>query len=168
MHDNRLSPARPARGGPPHAPLRGAAAPRTGRSSPSTPTGSGRVAEVFGDLDTARAGLGRRARRRHRPAHLPAHRTSSTRRPSAWPSRCTRPSARRAPATRTAVIAWADYTAPAGLGIDSATAMRAEDGAVRLNALVRRAARQPRRSRCSATATARCCAGSPRTRCRPG
>jgi hypothetical protein len=41
------------------------------------------------------------------------------------------------PATRTAVIAWADYTAPAGLGIESATAMRAEDGAVRLNALVR-------------------------------
>ena len=35
------------------------------------------------------------------------------------------------------MIAWADYTAPAGLGIDSATAMRAESGAVRLNALVR-------------------------------
>ncbi|MEU6138946.1 alpha/beta hydrolase [Streptomyces sp. NPDC047081] len=41
------------------------------------------------------------------------------------------------PSTRTAVIAWADYTAPAGLGIDSATAMRAQDGAVRLNALLR-------------------------------
>ena len=41
------------------------------------------------------------------------------------------------PTTRTAVIAWADYTAPAGLGIDSATAMRAAEGAVRLNAMVR-------------------------------
>ena len=35
------------------------------------------------------------------------------------------------------MIAWADYTAPSGLGIDAATAMRAEEGAVRLNALVR-------------------------------
>jgi len=41
------------------------------------------------------------------------------------------------PGTRTAVIAWADYTAPAGLGVDAATAMRAEEGAVRLNALLR-------------------------------
>src|SRR5690606_21539397 len=29
-----------------------------------------------------------------------------------------------APGTRTAVIAWADYTAPSGLGMDAATAMR--------------------------------------------
>jgi pimeloyl-ACP methyl ester carboxylesterase len=42
-----------------------------------------------------------------------------------------------APGTRTAVIAWADYTTPAGLGVDAATAMRAEEGATRLNALVR-------------------------------
>ncbi|MBC9724118.1 alpha/beta hydrolase [Streptomyces sp. TRM68367] len=41
------------------------------------------------------------------------------------------------PTTRTAVIAWADYTAPSGVGMDAATAMRAESGAVRLNALVR-------------------------------
>ncbi len=41
------------------------------------------------------------------------------------------------PSTRTAVIAWADYTAPSGLGMDAATAMRAEDGADRLNAMVR-------------------------------
>ena len=40
------------------------------------------------------------------------------------------------PSTRTAVIAWADYTSPDGLGIDSATAMRAANGAVRLNALL--------------------------------
>ncbi|NJP52316.1 hypothetical protein HCJ93_20220 [Streptomyces sp. SBST2-5] len=42
-----------------------------------------------------------------------------------------------APGTRTAVIAWADYTAPSGLGMDAATAMRAQDGAVRLNAMLR-------------------------------
>jgi hypothetical protein len=41
------------------------------------------------------------------------------------------------PKTRTAVIAWADYTAPAGLGIDSATAMRAAEGSLRLNAMLR-------------------------------
>jgi hypothetical protein len=40
------------------------------------------------------------------------------------------------PATRTAVIAWADYTAPAGLGIESATGVRAAEGALRLNALL--------------------------------
>ena len=42
-----------------------------------------------------------------------------------------------APDTRTAVIAWADYTAPAGLGMDAAIGKLAEDGAVRLSALVR-------------------------------
>ncbi|GAA2521334.1 alpha/beta hydrolase [Streptomyces longisporus] len=41
------------------------------------------------------------------------------------------------PTMRTAVIAWADYTAPAGLGIDSATAMRAAEGSLRLNAMLR-------------------------------
>jgi len=40
-------------------------------------------------------------------------------------------------ATRTAVIAWADYTTPSGLGMDAATGIRAEEGAVRLGALVR-------------------------------
>ncbi|MFD7340505.1 alpha/beta hydrolase [Streptomyces violascens] len=41
-----------------------------------------------------------------------------------------------APDTRTAVIAWADYTAPAGLGMDAAIGRLAEDGAVRLSAMV--------------------------------
>nr|MDT0522502.1 alpha/beta hydrolase [Streptomyces sp. DSM 41633] len=36
----------------------------------------------------------------------------------------------------TAVIAWADYTAPAGLGMDAALGVLAAQGAVRLNALV--------------------------------
>ncbi|GHI08045.1 hypothetical protein Scel_63660 [Streptomyces cellostaticus] len=40
------------------------------------------------------------------------------------------------PTTRTAVIAWADYTAPDGLGVDAATGLRAAEGAVRLNALL--------------------------------
>ncbi|MFC7308575.1 alpha/beta hydrolase [Streptomyces monticola] len=41
------------------------------------------------------------------------------------------------PRGRTAVIAWADYTAPVGVGMDAATAKRAEDGSGRLNSLVR-------------------------------
>ncbi|NBE55666.1 alpha/beta hydrolase [Streptomyces boluensis] len=41
------------------------------------------------------------------------------------------------PRTRSAVIAWADYTAPVGVGMDAATAKRAEDGSVRLDSLVR-------------------------------
>jgi hypothetical protein len=35
------------------------------------------------------------------------------------------------------VIAWADYTSPSGLGMEAATALRAEQGAVRLAALVK-------------------------------
>ncbi|MFE9969448.1 alpha/beta hydrolase [Streptomyces hirsutus] len=42
-----------------------------------------------------------------------------------------------APSTPTAVIAWADYTAPSGLGMESAMAARAADGAARLGALLR-------------------------------
>ncbi|MEU6812221.1 alpha/beta hydrolase [Streptomyces sp. NPDC046831] len=100
------------------------------------PQGSGRVAEVFGDLakaerisvvvpgvDTDVLTFQRTSRPYSAPAGMAkalhtAERTAS-------------------PATRTAVIAWADYTAPSGLGVDAATAMRAEEGAVRLNALVR-------------------------------
>jgi Alpha/beta hydrolase len=99
------------------------------------PEGSGRIAEVFGNLNqaqrisvvvpgvdtdlltfqktyspyTAPVGMGR--------ALYAAERAQS-------------------PATRTAVIAWADYTAPDGLGMDAATGLRAAEGAVRLNALV--------------------------------
>lgn len=40
------------------------------------------------------------------------------------------------PSTRTAVIAWADYTTPAGIGMDAALGNLAERGAVRLNALL--------------------------------
>jgi pimeloyl-ACP methyl ester carboxylesterase len=100
------------------------------------PEGSGRVAEVFGNLDKAdRVSVivpgvdtnlltfQRTQRRYSAPVGMAkslyaAERTAS-------------------PATRTAVIAWADYTAPSGLGMDAATAMRAASGAVRLNALLR-------------------------------
>ncbi|MET9448596.1 alpha/beta hydrolase [Streptomyces cinerochromogenes] len=100
------------------------------------PEGSGRVAEVFGDLDKAERisvvvpgvdtdllTFQRTYRRYSAPvgmakALFAAERTAS-------------------PATRTAVIAWADYTSPDGLGVDAATGLRAEEGAVRLNALLR-------------------------------
>ncbi|NEY31159.1 hypothetical protein GTU99_02880 [Streptomyces sp. PRKS01-65] len=100
------------------------------------PEGSGRVAEVFGDLDRAdRVSVvvpgvdtdlltfQRSERRYAAPAGMAEALHAAERRAS--------------PSTRTAVIAWADYTAPSGLGVDAATAMRADAGAVRLNALVR-------------------------------
>jgi hypothetical protein len=100
------------------------------------PEGSGRAAEVFGDLGTAERvsvivpgvdtdllTFQRTARRYAAPVGMAQSLYAAERAAS--------------PATRTAVIAWADYTSPAGLGIDSATAMRAQDGAVRLNALLR-------------------------------
>ncbi|MEU3856196.1 alpha/beta hydrolase [Streptomyces sp. NPDC028722] len=100
------------------------------------PEGSGRVAEVFGDLDRAQRvsvvvpgvdtdllTFQRTYRRYSAPVGMAkalyaAERTAS-------------------PTTGTAVIAWADYTAPDGLGVDAATGLRAEEGAVRLNALLR-------------------------------
>ncbi|RRR82843.1 alpha/beta hydrolase [Streptomyces sp. RP5T] len=100
------------------------------------PDGSGRVAEVFGDLGTARRisvvvpGVDTDV--------LTFQRTSrSWSAPVGMAKALYRAEGEAGPATRTAVIAWADYTAPAGLGIESATAMRAETGAVRLNELVR-------------------------------
>ncbi|MCX3060009.1 alpha/beta hydrolase [Streptomyces beihaiensis] len=99
------------------------------------PMGGGRVAEVFGDIRTADRisivvpGVGTNL--------LTFERTS---RPYSAPVGMARAlyAAERAesPGTRTAVIAWADYTAPDGLGVDAATAMRADEGAVRLNALL--------------------------------
>nr|WP_202538948.1 alpha/beta hydrolase [Streptomyces sp. SID8379] len=100
------------------------------------PMGTGRVAEVFGDLDTAQRvsvvvpgvdtnvlTFQRTFRKYSAPVGMArslyaAERTAS-------------------PHTHAAVIAWADYTAPVGLGVDAATAMRADDGSVRLNAMLR-------------------------------
>ncbi|MET7704238.1 MULTISPECIES: alpha/beta hydrolase [unclassified Streptomyces] len=100
------------------------------------PMGSGRVAEVFGNLDKAERvsvvvpGVDTDLltfQRTYKKYSAPVGMARSLYK------------AERATGTgtRTAVIAWADYTAPSGLGIDSATAMRAEEGAVRLDALVR-------------------------------
>ncbi|MFI6009243.1 alpha/beta hydrolase [Streptomyces sp. NPDC051243] len=100
------------------------------------PEGSGRAAEVFGDLtkaerisvvvpgvDTNLLTFQRTTRKYSAPVGMAQSLYAAERAAS--------------PSTRTAVIAWADYTSPDGLGIDSATAMRAASGAVRLNALVR-------------------------------
>ncbi|MEU7552194.1 alpha/beta hydrolase [Streptomyces sp. NPDC044571] len=98
------------------------------------PTGGGRVAEVLGDLDRAdRVSVivpgvdtdvltfERTQRRVTAPVGMAqalyeAERTA-------------------APAARTAVIAWAGYTAPTGVGMDAATGRMAMDGAVRLESL---------------------------------
>jgi pimeloyl-ACP methyl ester carboxylesterase len=100
------------------------------------PEGSGRAAEVFGDLpeaerisvvvpgvDTDLLTFQRTNRRYSAPVGMAQSLYAAERAAS--------------PSTRTAVIAWADYTSPSGLGIDSATAMRAQEGALRLNALLR-------------------------------
>ena len=100
------------------------------------PEGSGRIAEVLGNLDKAQRisvvvpgvdtdllTFQRTFRKYSAPVGMARSLYTAERSVS--------------PPTRTAVIAWADYTAPDGLGMEAATAMRAEEGAVRLNALVR-------------------------------
>lgn len=100
------------------------------------PGGNGRVAEVFGSLDKAERvsvvvpgvdtniiNFQRTNRRFSAPVGMAESLYDAERAAS--------------PGTRTAVIAWADYTSPTGIGLDSATALRAEQGSVRLNALVR-------------------------------
>ncbi|MGW1544218.1 alpha/beta hydrolase [Streptomyces sp. NPDC002309] len=135
MHDARLSPAGQHEAG--RRMHRFAALMHTDRHILAfDPGGSGRIAEVFGDLDRAERisvvvpgvdtdllTFQRTDRRYAAPVGMAESLYAAERAVSA--------------STRTAVIAWADYTAPGGLGMESATAMRAEDGAIRLNALVR-------------------------------
>lgn len=135
VHDNRLSPA--GQGDAGRRMHRYESLMNGGRQILAfDPEGSGRVAEVFGNLqkaervsvivpgvDTDLLTFQKTYRRYSAPVGMAKSLYAAEKAAS--------------PGTRTAVIAWADYTAPAGLGIDSATAMRAEDGAVRLNALVR-------------------------------
>ncbi|MBD2831693.1 alpha/beta hydrolase [[Kitasatospora] papulosa] len=101
------------------------------------PSGRGRAAEVFGDLDRAerisvvvpgvdtnlltleRTGVKENAA----PVGMARSLYDAERSAS--------------PASRTAVIAWADYTAPAGIGMDAALGGLAAEGALRLNALVK-------------------------------
>ncbi|WP_221357665.1 alpha/beta hydrolase [Streptomyces beigongshangae] len=100
------------------------------------PTGTGRVAEVFGNLGPAERvsvvvpGVDtdvltfQRTRREYTA-------------PVGMAKALYRAEREADPRTRTAVIAWADYTAPGGLGMEAAAGVRAEEGAVRLGALVR-------------------------------
>ncbi|QES52610.1 hypothetical protein DEJ50_23285 [Streptomyces venezuelae] len=98
------------------------------------PTGGGRAAEVFGDLDRARRisvivpgvdtdllTFERTARRWTAPVGMAESLYAAQR--------------AAAPGLPTAVIAWADYTAPGGVGVDAATGRMAVDGGVRLVAL---------------------------------
>ncbi|AJE40534.1 alpha/beta hydrolase [Streptomyces nodosus] len=135
MHDDRLSPVGQQDAG--RRMHRFEALMREGRQILAfDPDGSGRVAEVFGDLgraqrisvvvpgvDTDLLTFQRTFRKYSAPVGMATSLYAAEREAS--------------PRTRTAVIAWADYTAPSGIGVDAATAMRAEEGAVRLNALVR-------------------------------
>ncbi|MFV0130066.1 alpha/beta hydrolase [Streptomyces sp. HMX112] len=95
------------------------------------PTGKGRAAEVFGDLeraqrvsvvvpgvDTDLLTFQRTARRYSAPVGMAESLYAAER--------------AAAPRTRTAVVAWADYTAPVGVGVEAATGRLAADGARRL------------------------------------
>lgn len=98
------------------------------------PTGDGLVAEVFGDLDRARrvsvivpgvdtdvVTFERSRRRLTSPVGMAQSLYEAER--------------AAAPDGRTAVIAWAGYTAPIGVGVDAATGRLAVDGAARLESL---------------------------------
>ncbi|UQX04959.1 alpha/beta hydrolase [Streptomyces sp. RerS4] len=98
------------------------------------PTGGGLVAEVFGDLDAAdrvsvivpgadtdALTFERTQRRLTAPAGMAASLYGAER--------------AAAPGERTAVIAWAGYTAPTGVGVDAATGRLAVQGAARLESL---------------------------------
>ncbi|WP_405936607.1 alpha/beta hydrolase family protein [Streptomyces sp. NBC_00726] len=101
------------------------------------PSGRGLAAEVFGDLDRAQRislvvpGVDTNL--------LTLERTGP--KTNAAPVGMARSlyAAERAasPGVRTAVIAWADYTTPVGIGMDAALGNLAARGAVRLDALVR-------------------------------
>ncbi|MEV7613762.1 alpha/beta hydrolase [Streptomyces sp. NPDC089799] len=97
------------------------------------PTGGGLAAEVFGDLDHARRisvivpgvdtdlrTFERTARRWSAPVGMAQSLYAAER--------------AAAPALPTAVVAWADYTTPAGMGVDAATGRLAVEGAARLEA----------------------------------
>ncbi|MEU3710312.1 alpha/beta hydrolase [Streptomyces catenulae] len=100
------------------------------------PAGGGRAAEVFGDLDTARRvsvvvpGVDTNLTNFERT-------TRATSAPVGMADALYGAERAARPGTRTAVIAWADYTAPAGLGVEAATGQLAQAGALRLRALTR-------------------------------
>ncbi|MDQ0777510.1 pimeloyl-ACP methyl ester carboxylesterase [Streptomyces aurantiacus] len=100
------------------------------------PMGSGRVAEVFGNLGRAERvsvvvpGVDTDLLTFQRSEHKYTA-------PVGMAKALYRAERDASPRTRTAVIAWADYTSPSGLGMDAVTGIRAEEGAVRLESLVR-------------------------------
>lgn len=105
------------------------------------PTGRGRVAEVLGNLATARRvsvivpGVDTDL--------LTFQRTAKAYSAPVGMARALYGAEKAAdPSAGTAVIAWADYTTPLGLGLDASTGEMAELGAVRLEALVRALPRQ--------------------------
>ncbi|KOG25604.1 MULTISPECIES: alpha/beta hydrolase [Streptomyces] len=95
------------------------------------PTGTGRTAEVLGDLERARRvsvvvpGV---------DTNLLTFQKTRGRygAPEGMASALYAAEREAAPRTRVAVIAWADYTAPAVVGVDAVTGRLAEAGAVRL------------------------------------
>ncbi|OEJ58843.1 hypothetical protein BGM19_13410 [Streptomyces agglomeratus] len=135
MHDERLTPAgRQTAGRRMH---RFASLMGEGRQILAfDPDGSGRVAEVFGDLgraervsvvvpgvDTNVVNFERTRRKYTAPVGMAKSLYAAERAAS--------------PRTRTAVIAWADYTSPVGVGMDAAIGRLARDGSKRLGSLVR-------------------------------
>lgn len=100
------------------------------------PSGRGHAAEVFGDLDRAERvsivvpGVDTNL--------LTLERTGSKTNaaPVGMAKSLYAAEGAARPGVRTAVIAWADYTAPVGIGMDAALGNLAERGAVRLEALV--------------------------------
>ncbi|MCQ8768262.1 alpha/beta hydrolase [Streptomyces telluris] len=99
------------------------------------PRGRGQVAEVYGDLTAAR----------HTAVIVPGSdidlRTFDRTKdrygtPAGMAASLRAEMERRAPGTPTAVIAWAGYTTPVGLGLDAATGRLAQAGAVRLERLL--------------------------------
>uniref|UniRef100_A0AAU3H0F4 Alpha/beta hydrolase family protein n=1 Tax=Streptomyces sp. NBC_01401 TaxID=2903854 RepID=A0AAU3H0F4_9ACTN len=100
------------------------------------PSGRGRAAEVLGDLDRAERvsvvvpGVDTNL--------LTLERTGSKKNaaPVGMAQSLYEAERSASPGSRTAVIAWADYTAPVGIGMDSALGGLASEGAVRLNSLL--------------------------------
>jgi Alpha/beta hydrolase len=99
------------------------------------PTGTGRIAEVFGDLDTAT----------HISLVVPGVDTDVLtferadkvyEAPVGMARALYRTERDDEPAAHTAVIAWADYTTPTGLGLDASTGALAARGATRLEGLL--------------------------------
>ncbi|MEU6930718.1 alpha/beta hydrolase [Streptomyces sp. NPDC046374] len=95
------------------------------------PAGTGRTAEVLGDLDRARRvsvivpGVDTNLLTFQKTARMYSA-------PAGMATSLYAAEHRADPSARTAVIAWADYTAPVGVGIDAAIGRLAENGAVRL------------------------------------